>query len=157
LEITDNNLSTSELIEIMHRLSELISLKICSLSLTQSRNFTDEEDEDSYLISEISKVTKINLEKMNEIEEVYFLMDLCSRMNYLQLDSIGIMDVQLFIKEILMKINDESNQYLRSLCFHIPTADDKIIQNLENMINLNKLLVDYTIKRVIDKVYLQWK
>lgn len=42
---------------------------------------------------------------------------------------------------MLMKIDDESNRYLRSLCFHIPTADDKIIKNLENMINLNKLLV----------------
>lgn len=54
-----------------------------------------------------------------------------------------------------MKINDESNQYLRSLCFHVPTVDDKIIQNLENMINFDKLLVDYTIKRVLDNLYLQ--
>jgi len=93
LEITENNLSISELFEMMHHLADLISLKIYSLSLPQSRDFTDEEEGDLYLISEISKVTKINLEEMNDIEEVYFLMDLCSRMNYLQVDSIGIMDM----------------------------------------------------------------
>lgn len=93
MEITENNLSISELFEMMHHLSELISLKIYSLSLPQSRDFTDEEEGDLYLISEISKVTKINLEEMNDIEEVYFLMNLCFRINYLQVDSIGIMDM----------------------------------------------------------------
>ena len=68
---------------------------------------------------------------MSTIEEIYFLIKLCPRMEYLKIDSINNIDYQLFIRDILMKINNDCNQYLRSLCIHIPTADDEIIEKLD--------------------------
>ncbi|CAF1493698.1 unnamed protein product [Rotaria sordida] len=67
------------------------------------------------------------------------------------------MNVELFVQNILEKINAEHNDHLRLLCFHIPTADDEMIKKLHKMIDVKKLLSDYTIKRVQKNIYLQWK
>jgi hypothetical protein len=94
---------------------------------------------------------------MVEITDIYFLMELCPYMNYLKIGFINDMDVELFVRQMLNIINSEHNQYLRLLCFCVPAADDKIIRKLEKMINTEKLIVDYSIKRVCNRIYLQWK
>ncbi len=94
---------------------------------------------------------------MNHIDEIYFLMQIFPRINSFHLNSINNINVELFIRDILLKINEDSNQYLRLLCLRVPTVDDQMIKKLEIMIHLNKLLVDYQIKRVMDHIYLQWK
>ena len=83
---------------------------------------------------------------MSTIEEIYFLIRLCPRIEYLKVGFMHNINIQLFIKNILKKIKDDYNQYLRSLCLHIPTADDTMIQKLKQMINGEKLLSDFTIK-----------
>jgi hypothetical protein len=55
-----------------------------------------------------------------------------------------------------MRINDDCNEDLRLLCLCIPTADDQLIEKLKDMIDSNQWLVDYTIQRVIYKIYLQY-
>jgi hypothetical protein len=52
-----------------------------------------------------NNITKVCLEKMIEIEEVYFLIKLCHRMNYLQVDGINNINVELFVRDILSKIS----------------------------------------------------
>jgi hypothetical protein len=98
-----------------------------------------------------SKITKVYLEIMMEITDIYFLMILCPYMNYLKIGFINDMDGKLFLRQMLNKINSEHNKYLRLLCFRIPAADDNIIRKLK------KLIADYSIRRVCDKIYLQWK
>jgi len=78
-------------------------------------------------------------------------------MNYFEINDINKIDVELFVKNILMKITIKYKHHLRFLCFRVPTVDDKMLQRLEEMINFKKLLVNYTIKRVCDNIYLQWK
>jgi hypothetical protein len=43
------------------------------------------------------------------------------------------------------------------LCFRVPAADDEMIKELEQMINHEKLLHQFVIKRVIENIYLQWE
>jgi hypothetical protein len=145
------------LIQTVGSLSELNSLKVHSLSLYQPRNLFEEEADILCSSEDIIQITKVYLEKMIEIQEVYFLMALCPYMEYLKVECINNMDVELFVRDMLDKINHERNGYLRLLCFHVRAADDKMIQKLEKMIQTEKLLVDYSIKRVCDNIYLQWK
>jgi len=142
--------------EIMHKLSALDSLKISSLVFSLSIYLSINE-KNLRFISNKNKITKVYLEKMNAIEEVYFLMKLCPRMTYLKVDFINCMDVKLFVKFILMKIKNECNQYLRSLCLHSPIRDDEIVEKLQEMINSEKLLRHFTIKRIFDNIYVEWK
>ncbi|CAF1328554.1 unnamed protein product [Rotaria sordida] len=157
LNISDRTISVGVLIQIIYFLPKLISLKICSLSFSQSRNLSKKQIERFLQISERSKITKVYFETTNDIEEVYFLMLLCPHMNYLQINSINNINIKLFIRNILIKINNNCNEYLRLLFIHIPTADNQMIIELKKMISMKKLLVDYEIKRVVDHIYLQWR
>jgi mannitol/fructose-specific phosphotransferase system IIA component (Ntr-type) len=79
-------------------------------------------------------------------------------MEYLRVASLNDMDVELFVREILNKINSENNQHLRLLSFVIEGANDELIQKLDNMIKTEKLIVDYSIQYVyLDNIFLQWK
>lgn len=145
------------LIKIIDLLPKLDSLKISSLSLIQLKCIFINERELVNLIPNKNQITKVYLEKMNNIEEVYFLLELCPRMIYLRIDSINNIDIELFVRLILLKIQINCHHQLRLLCFSIPAADDGMIKMLQTMIDFEKILLDYTIKRIQDYIYLQWK
>ena len=102
-------------------------------------------------------MTKVYLENMIKFEEVIFLIDLFPYMKYLQVGCASSIDIELFVRVILMKIFNKSNYYLRLLAFRIPTPDDEMVKKLQKMINFEKFIFDFTIKRFTETIYLQWK
>ncbi|CAF3608334.1 unnamed protein product [Rotaria sp. Silwood1] len=155
LEIPKKKIFIGILIQIIDLLPELNSLKLHSLSLSEPRDLCEEEVDIFTSTEDTSKIINVYLEKMIDITEVYFLMALCPYMKFLKIGCINNMNVELFVQNILEKTNAEHNDHLRLLCFHVPTADDEIIQKLQKMIHVKKLLSDYTIKRIHDNIYLQ--
>ncbi|CAF1429446.1 unnamed protein product [Rotaria magnacalcarata] len=144
-------------IEIINLLPKLDSLKISSLSLKQSNDLSTHETELLSLISNKNQITKVNLETITNIEEVNFFLELCPRIIYLKVDFINNIDMELFVRHILIKINTKCNHQLRLLCFCKSAADDQTIKTLQTMIHSEKLLLDYTIKRIVNNIYLEWK
>jgi hypothetical protein len=149
LNIIEKQISTHILIKLIILLSDLITLKLHSLLLDK---FTEEE---LRIISKMkfqSKITNVYLEQINNIKEFNRISLLCPRMIHFKVKYIN-----LFLRTIFIEINHNDNYYLRSLCFHSPLADDQMVEKLDKMIHLEKLLCDYTIKRVCENIYLQWK
>ncbi|CAF1067163.1 unnamed protein product [Rotaria sordida] len=142
------------LLEIIYRLPELDSLQIPSLSLSSEIHLTMEQKK--RILPTNNKIRKIYLEEMTDIEEVIFLITFCPYVNVLQVNCADNIDIELFVKDILT-INNERNYYLRSLCFHVSTANEEMVKKLEEMINCEKLLLHYTIKRVRGDIYLNWE
>jgi hypothetical protein len=155
LEVSHKKTDFSILMDIINSLPKLQSLKIHSLSLLEPRDLLSEEKM-VRLVAKKNKIIKVCLDKMTEMKEIYYLMKLCPRMEYLQVDCINTIEVELVVQDILNKINKNSNEYLRLLCICVPTADDKMVEKLKEIINSKKVLVDYTIKRLLDHIYLQW-
>jgi len=62
----------------------------------------------------------------------------------------------MFSQTILKRINDSGTLYLHSLCFHIPLADDQMVEYLQTMIQNEQLLLQFTIKRILAVIYLHW-
>ncbi len=62
---------------------------------------------------------------MNDIKQVDFLLVLCRYVNYLQIKSLPNINIESFIREILIRITDHSNEDLCLLCLRISTADDR--------------------------------
>jgi len=155
LEISHKKTDFSILMDIIHTLPKLQSLKIHSLSLLESRDLFNEEKM-VRLVAKKNKIITVCLEKVTEMKEIYYLMKLCPWMAYLQVDCINTIEVELFVQDILNKINQNSNEYLRLLCIRVPTADDKMVEKLKEIINSKKLLVEYTIEHLLDHFYLQW-
>ncbi|CAF1218903.1 unnamed protein product [Rotaria sordida] len=155
LEISEVFINT--FIQIINLLPKLDSLKIYSLPLKQSKCLSTNQTELMSLISNKNQITKVNLETITNIEEVYFLLELCPHIIYLKVDFINNIDIELFVRQILIKINTKCHHQLRLLCFCISAADDQMIKTLQKMIRSEKLLLDYTIKRILNNIYLEWK
>jgi len=142
---------------ILMQLSSLDSLRICSLSLAQPGSLSNDERSILHTIPSTNRITKINLETMNNIEEVYFLMEHCPHLMYLKVNCIKNMDMKIFVLLILMKIIIKLQNQLRLLSFQVRQADNQMLKQLNKMIDDEKLLTDYSIKRVGDEIFLQWK
>lgn len=143
--------------EILCLLPELDSLKLYTISFSYPRSVTDEELSAVYYLTNKNKITKVCLGKICQIEEAYIFIALCPLIQQLQIDCLYEIDVELFVRSLLIEIKNRSIQTLRLLCFRVSTADDDMIQKLEKMIKSENLLFDFTIKRVMDKIYVQWK
>jgi hypothetical protein len=145
------------LIKILDNLPSLDSLKIYSLLILKPKRLSSKEKQYISVITETNQITKIYLEKLKTFEEIFSLIDLFPQMKYLQIGFTNNIHIQLFIQNILKKIlNKSSNLQLRSLCLCTPLADDHIVKNIQNIIDQEKLIFDYRIKRVWNDIYLQW-
>ncbi len=145
--------SGEELVEVLHDLPKIISLKLHRVIPFQQFDSSEEDEEQKCFIqvSETNKITEIYLEQMNDFKELDFLLGLCRHIKHLQK-----INIESFIREILARITGDSNHYLCLLCLRIPTADDQLIEKLQKIIDADTRLVDCTIKRIMDKIFLQW-
>ncbi len=157
LEISEKQVLVDILIQITNVLPQVTTMKIHSLSLDQARHSETEELLVFPSTTSTNQITKIYLEKMSTIDEVYALMKHYPNMSYLKIDSLDNMMVNVFIRNLLKKINGESNRNLRLLCFRAPTTDDLMIKTLEKMKKEKKWLNDYTINRFDNYLCIQWK
>jgi hypothetical protein len=145
------------LIQILAVLPELNSLKIHSIVFDKPRILSIEENDFVDSILNGSKITKIYLGKINYPEEIFVLMKFYPNMVYLHVNYIHITDIESCLRSILQEIQHECHKHLRSLCFRVPAIDGQMIQILEKMMNDEKLLINSTIKRVGEQMFLQWK
>jgi hypothetical protein len=165
LVVDTKTVSSEELVDVLYDLPNVISLKLPCVTLYQpSDSSEDEEDDDDddenekclAHVSKTNKITEVYLEQMNDFKELNFLLGLCCYVKHLHINSLQNINIESFIREILIRITGHSNEDLCLLCLRIPTADDQLIEKLKKIIDSNRRLVDYTIKRVTDKIYLQW-
>jgi hypothetical protein len=140
----------------MDYLPNLSSLRVSSLSTLYEKSFVNQEKELRCFVSNNNKITKVSLTKMTHLEEIQFLINLCPRMKYLEINHPQYIDLKLLTRFILMKISTEI-PHLDSLCLFDPRANNDTVQLLRSMINIEKLLHDYTINCTSDKIFLQWK
>ncbi|CAF1225563.1 unnamed protein product [Adineta steineri] len=156
LEICDD-VFIGTIINIMNILSSLDSLKLSSIKLPNTTLLSMEElDEINHAVDN-NKITKVYLDKMIRFDDVLFLIDLFPKVKYLQIGCTSDIDINLFLQIILMKIQNKVNSNLHLLAISIPTADDYMIERIQNMIDFKRLLFNYTIKRTNDTIFLRMK
>ncbi|CAF3520128.1 unnamed protein product [Rotaria sp. Silwood1] len=156
LNIDLSYLSIDLFINFICNLPNLDSLSMSCLPLLEL-NISSETQSKLQLISNQNKITKVNLEKLVDIKEVQFIIKLCPRLEFLQVGYTNNMNFELFIHFILINYKVKSLLNFRLLCLHSPVADQKTIKKIHNMIDSAKLLKHYSINRILDKIYLQWK
>ena len=160
LEIANEScLSLKQLTIATSILSELQTLKIYSLPEGQRKDAV--EPAFLCLTSKTNTITKISVNDLSKLEDFYMLLYLYPSMEYLEIRYTGDMDVELFLQIIAKTIVPDENYRLRLLCFHALKIDDDddvpILRKLIPIIHSNKLSLNYTVQRIDDKLYLQWK
>ena len=157
LEISEKQIPIDILIQITNALPDVTTMKLHSLSLDQVEHSETEQPLIYPSTISINQITKIYLEKVSKIDEVYALIKHYPMISYLKIDSFDDIMIDLFIQNIFKKINRESNENFRSLCFRLSTTDDFIVQTLEKMKKEKKFINDYTIHRWENYLILQWE
>ncbi|CAF0929822.1 unnamed protein product [Adineta steineri] len=141
--------------KIFDILPYLDSLKISSIILPTVTLLDDDELDQLENIAIYNSITKVYLEKMNAFDDVHFLLDLFPRLNYLQIGCQSDIDIQLFFQVIFMKIINKDDFNIRSLAITIPTADDQMVNEIQDLIQIKNLLFNYKITRTNDTIFLQ--
>ncbi|CAF4103996.1 unnamed protein product [Rotaria sp. Silwood2] len=157
LEIHQRKISIPVLIQIINLLPDIITLKIYSLSTDETEELNVKELLILCSMKETSKISKVYLEEIADIQQLDFIFTLCPYMEYFKVNRINIMDAQSFLCTILKKINRNNYHSLRSLCFDVPTTYDQIVKNIEEIITCEKLLFHTKVQCILNTVYLQWK
>ncbi|CAF4109825.1 unnamed protein product [Rotaria sp. Silwood2] len=157
LNITEKESSINMLVLLIKSLPDLITFKLRSLSSDDTVEFTIMELVEFFSFTGKGKVKKVYLEVINGERDFNIVRLFCPNMRYLTVKHIYNMNIQSFLRTILKKITANSKIRVRSLCFHIPLADDQVVQNLQTYIRCEQLLLQFTIKRILDDyINLQW-
>lgn len=155
LNITRREIFVAMLINFIRYLPHLDSLVVSSLAMTHPRCLSVLEVTTLRLVSNDNKITKVNLQQMNNLAQVQFILDLCPRIEYLEVDCTNDVFPEIVVRFILLK-NIKYIPNLSSLCLKISKMDENIIEKLKNMIDLEQLRHNYTIKQIDNRIYLRW-
>ncbi|CAF3310798.1 unnamed protein product [Rotaria socialis] len=159
VKITRLNIIASEmfmetLIEIIGCVPDIDSLVISSLEMIPIRCLSTEEAKTLRLLSVKNVITKVRLHQMNDLAPVKFLLHLCRRMKYLDVDCTKKVLPETILRFILMhKIKRISR--LPVLCLKIPEADIDIVDKLKSSNDIEQLCFDYKIEQIGNKIYLR--
>ncbi|CAF1312908.1 unnamed protein product [Adineta steineri] len=140
---------------IIQLLPNLDSLKVSCMPIMQSAWLFGIDRDLFFQTSTNNKIRKVHLEKMIEIEQLNFLLFLCSYMQYFQVGFGKDMNLELIVRHILMK----TRIYIPHLtCLHlnVQSGNEEIVHNLQKLIDNEKLLNKYTIKCIGDNIILRW-
>ncbi|CAF2103335.1 unnamed protein product [Rotaria magnacalcarata] len=148
---------SGKLMKILRLLPEVNTLKISSLSISQSESLFNEDIEFLDFLSNEKQITKICFKNMKDMNQIQMLALICSHVSHLEINCINYKHAELLTGLILTQIQSVSNSLLRLLCFRIREAHDDMILELEKMIDTENLRFDFTIKHLMDKIYIQWK
>ena len=148
LSINCKDIFIEALVRIIHSLPNLNSLKVSWLPVIKS-------ELPSLTSSNNNKIKKVTFKKMIDVEQVYFLLKLCVNMQYFQVHLTKYADLEMLVRFILMKISTYVPQ-LTFLSLYIPNANESMVHKLHQMIDSEKLLVKYTIKRICNNILFKW-
>lgn len=148
--------SITMLTQILRILPDLDSLTIMSEIPEDTKLLSEEQDDMFRYISTSNIITKVNLEQISELDQIHILLNLCPRIRNLQVKCRKFADAEWLIRYILTKQNTNFVPHLYLICIWISAADDKIMNNLQRIIINEKLIENFSIKRICDRIYFQW-
>ncbi len=156
LNINCHSMTITSLVEIIRLLPHLHFLEISSLPNLHSNSSSVQDIKTQLLVSVMNKIIKVKLNKFTEQKQIQFLINLCSRMQYLEVDCMSNTDLGMLIKYILINQVTHTPD-LGFVCLNVPNANQNMVQNLAMIIDLETLVNNYTVQRTGDKIFLQWK
>jgi hypothetical protein len=160
LPINTMNISSSEicvgtLVELIRSLPNLDSLVINSLTMTQPIHLSNEQITIRRFVSNNNKVTKVILQQLIDLAQMQFLIDLCPRLQHLEVISSNSFHLESFLRYTSMR-NIKNALTLSSLCLRISKPRKEAIENVTKIIHLEKQYSDYTFEQKDNEVYLRW-
>ncbi|CAF1175372.1 unnamed protein product [Adineta steineri] len=124
LDINNNSMSINMLLDILHLLPNIESLKLSSIPILQLESLSIEDNKNHLSVSAINKITKVKLGQVTEEQQIEFFINLCAHIKYLEVGCMSNADVPLLMKFIVNQRTRIPN--LCYLCFITPMADENM-------------------------------
>lgn len=140
-------------LKLIGLLSDLQTLKICSLSLSEAKRLSAEKWKTIHAVAYQNKITKVLLEKMSDFGEIQFLTILCPSIEFLHISPIDEINLDLLIPFIQMKQN---NQQLINLSTLSLDTTNEIIKHFESVIREKFHFQHYRIQYIDNRIYFKW-
>jgi hypothetical protein len=126
-EEDDRTIFAGTLVYLIKHLSNLNTLSVAFLSFDKSGMLSSKETHTYASVSKNNKITKVNLETVNERAHIQFLLELCPFIKYLELNHWSHIDHDLLVRFVLT----QKIPHLHSLGLHIKNDVDAILVELK--------------------------
>ncbi len=111
----------------------------------------------SYKFVKINRITKLTLRNVLTMKQIDLIIQIFPRIQYLSLQHIFDRDIESIVRYTLSKIKEKKICHPMTICIVGLEAEYDKVQKLKQMIDSEHLLLDYTINRQFNRLYLQWK
>lgn len=143
-------------VKLLRLLPNLRSFKISSLCSTEAKRLSVEKSKILQSIAFNNKILNVHLDELLDFGQIQFLSTLCPSMEIFRTSFRTLVDLQLFIQWIFTKQSNNLFTRLSKLILGILHAENRIVDDLVNLIEFQKLLFNYHIQRIGDQIYLNW-
>jgi hypothetical protein len=148
LEVYFEEIFADTFTEFLHLFPNLDSLKISCRLLN---HLSVEDLEIALSVKNNNKITKLSLWWMIRSDHACFIVDLFPFIEYLEIDCSNFIHPELFLRHVFL-----NNIKLSSMSLFFDRIEDRLVNNLRNLIEQEQLLNDYTIKCITEhEIYLQ--
>ncbi|CAF3977440.1 unnamed protein product [Rotaria sp. Silwood1] len=141
-----------QVIELLHFTPNVHTLKLDSILLYQRSSFLIEQNEIFQKVSKMNTITSVTIGNETTLEEIQLVVALFPRLKCLTIN-LDKEDLKTIARFLLSKPNNNTD-YLSTLC--VSKQQRGLFTILVTLIESEKLLDDYTIKVINQKLYLWW-
>ncbi|CAF0922491.1 unnamed protein product [Rotaria sp. Silwood1] len=150
-------MSVNIFIKIFSVLPDLDMISITSLPSTVELFISDDNSQIFNLFLKNNKITKLSLRNISGVENVYLIIDLFPRVQFIALQRVSNVGLKLIIQSTLRRIKENNIRHSMTLCIITVEATNDKVEKLKTMIDSENLLETYQLYRRLDKFYLEWK
>lgn len=144
---------------LMEHLVLFPSLNSLSISSQIPENFKNLSEVYLHVIDQFAKdnrITKLNLERMTEIDQIHFLLHLCPKITHLQVTCRTMSDMEWLIQYISSQQAMKLIPELRCLSLCRLEADEQMVKTLHAIIQERQLFRNFSIHRICNQIFIHW-
>jgi hypothetical protein len=108
LDIECDQMSVSMLITILCALENLNSIRLSNSPLRQEMNLSTRDKINFNGFLNINKITKLNLQNVDEQDQIDFAIQRFPRLRFLRLERVRDIQLKLIVRDILLNIKDNN-------------------------------------------------
>jgi hypothetical protein len=144
-------------VNIIRHLPYIESIRIFPILPRQIYSLSDNEIENLILDPRNSRLTKMKLRLIIDIEQIFFFIRLIQYVEYLEIECSNDINLELLVDCILLKTGNCVTSKLFSMCLCVGRINDEMMEKLHQIMARKDFVHEYTINRVCDRIYFQWK
>ncbi|CAF0792297.1 unnamed protein product [Adineta ricciae] len=156
LSLQRDGFHVKDFLKLLSLLTHLESIELKSLLLMRQTNFSPEEENLLNTLPRINKIIRVTILSATELIQVQFLINLCPRVQQLEIHCTDAIDITMLAQLVLTK-NCRAIPHLTSLRLWTPNISARRVDRLLKMVASKKESSGYTIKHLVDQVWITWK